>query len=218
MPGDPATISIVTSKRWTGTPLSGSGRDSLEKESKNRTKYSGSNALKRGYAMRMRFSVKARNLILFFIFLTAFISWRVISAAWPSRREDTQGRMCLSNQRQLVMALIIASHETGLIPQTLESVKKETTEVIMRCPSDKRNRKLGYGLNGCAAGKRADKFGSPQLTPLTMDAKTDSGIIRSQDDIDKRRHRKGFIVSYLDGSVCYFQSKQSVILEPAHSP
>lgn len=127
--------------------------------------------------------------------ILAAIMFPVFSKAREKARQST----CLSNQRQLAMAITMFAQEHERYPDDMwySELNISDSKGIFKCPS-KDDQEIGYGMNAYLQRSRPDIISKPQNVICTVDSMTTSAL-----SADFGRHGKGAIYSRLDGSAAY---------------
>jgi len=127
----------------------------------------------------------------------------LLSPVLAKVREKGRQTTCLSNQRQIAMAIIMeVNGPSEIFPMSAEvwGLVKLSPE-LLTCPSSVEGGN-GYGYNGALSGLPMAAIASPTGTIVTGDVHPGlpGNIVNSPDDYD-RRHDKRFIASFVDGHV-----------------
>jgi|GEM_PF-2196912 len=116
-------------------------------------------------------------------------------------REKGRQTVCLSNQRQLALAIKMYADDQERFPDTdwQAAIADYTNgKQLLVCPNaeDDQQAEQGYGMNSYLHGLKTDVIARPQLVVLTCDSTTTSTV-----SADHKRHRGVAIYSRIDGSV-----------------
>jgi len=118
-------------------------------------------------------------------------------------REKGRQTVCLSNQRQIAMAITMEVQGTSEIfptEQEVWSLVKLGPDILV-CPTSGEQGNC-YGYNAEIAGRPMAAVNNPTDTIITGDVRPGlpGNIVNIPDDYD-RRHDKKFIASFVDGHV-----------------
>lgn len=120
----------------------------------------------------------------------------IIANAKAKARQTT----CVSNQRQIAMAITMYAHDHDVFPSTDWYGALDIPggpKGILVCPDDTRDRqRTSYGMNSYLHALRIDTVQRPQVVVLTCDADETSTFAANH-----RRHRGFAAYSYVDGHV-----------------
>jgi len=116
-------------------------------------------------------------------------------------RENGRQVTCLSNHRQLALAIKMYADDQERYPDTdWEGAIADYTggKHLLVCPNAEEDQQAehGYGMNSYLHGLKTDVIARPQLVVCTCDSATTSTV-----SADHKRHRGIGVYSHLDGSV-----------------
>jgi prepilin-type N-terminal cleavage/methylation domain-containing protein/prepilin-type processing-associated H-X9-DG protein len=121
-------------------------------------------------------------------------------------REKSREATCLSNQRQLVYAVLMRAQDRGEVFPGIDTVWEdvEMPKAVLHCPTqaveDIPNGN-SYGYVAAISGRPMGKVHYPQNQPVTGDCLPPaSNVLMTVGDFDRRHMDKG-VVSYADGHV-----------------
>ena len=161
-----------------------------------------------GFRMRHAFTPVEIVIVIALIGIVAAILYPVVGFA----REKTRQSICMSNQRQLAMALIqYAQDNNNMLPATVGNIDEGTcwhnaaarvlnSEALFSCPSIMLDGSVAhpcYGLNGYLCSTDISTFALPAKVVLTADAH--SNFLLSSDDLEMLRHNGSYVISFADG-------------------
>jgi prepilin-type processing-associated H-X9-DG protein len=137
------------------------------------------------------------------------------AAAAPTPQEETARRAtCLSNLKQLALALLMFAQDNNEQLPTAASWMNSIEPYVrdlkasIHCPSDAKHQ-YSYAMNSAVAGKQIGEFDNPVITVLLFES--NSGALNAADPLtslcDPPRHGNGNNFAYLDGHV-KFVAKQ----------
>ena len=136
-------------------------------------------------------------------------------------REKARQSTCLSNQRQLCMAMSTYTQDNidtfpGDLGDTEGTAWKKAMHNslgnggVFHCPSlDGSHDQTSYGMNGFLCGVAVGDVKQTAVALLTADAKKD--VLLSKDDPDTLRHKDGYLASFADGHVAHLEPNAAVI-------
>ena len=127
----------------------------------------------------------------------------ILSPMLSKAREKARQATCLSNQRQIVMAITMeVKGANDRFPASGEvwSVIKLKSDILICPTSDEREN--SYGYNAALSDLPMAAITSPTSTIVTGDARhgLPGNIVNTPDEYD-RRHNKDFIAGFVDGHV-----------------
>ncbi len=132
---------------------------------------------------------------------------------------------CLTNQKEISLALIMYAQDHGRFPDDWESARAVTDAMLPKsigaekwvCPArnwlDPRPASGSYGMNAALAGQQMGAYAEPSALLLTADATAD-GLIRADADLARNRHGGGFIATFADGAARRVVRGEPVRLRP----
>jgi prepilin-type N-terminal cleavage/methylation domain-containing protein/prepilin-type processing-associated H-X9-DG protein len=127
----------------------------------------------------------------------------LLSPVLAKAREKARQATCLSNQRQLAMAITMevkGTSETFPTAQEVWSLVKLGPDILV-CPTSE-GQGNSYGYNAAISGRPMAAIPSATSTIVTGDALPGlPGNIANTPDEYHRRHNKQFIASFVDGHV-----------------
>jgi hypothetical protein len=141
---------------------------------------------------------------------------------------------CLTNQKEISLALIMYAQDYGHFPKDWTVAKQYTDATLEKsgpdkwiCPArnwlDPRPAHGGYGMNAALAGQPMGGYAEPSTLLLTADATAVDGLIRptkdaqgrdASADLDRNRHGGVFLAAFADGSVRRVIRGEIVRLQP----
>jgi len=127
----------------------------------------------------------------------------LLSPMLAKAREKARQTTCLSNQRQIVMAITMevkGVNECFPTSEEVWSVIKLKSDILLCPTSDEREN--SYGYSAALSGLPMASITSPTSTIVTGDARhgLPGNIVNTPDEYD-RRHNKDFIAGFVDGHV-----------------
>jgi len=130
----------------------------------------------------------------------------ILLPVFARAREKARMSTCISNQRQLTLAVLMRVQDKGEVYPRLDTVWDDidVPKKLLRCPTqaveDVPNGN-GYGYVAALSGRPAGKVDFPQNQPVTGDCLPESNnTLVTIGDFDRRHMEKG-VVSYADGHV-----------------
>ncbi len=130
-----------------------------------------------------------------------------------ARQRITAG--CINNLRNLAMAVMIASQDGGVLPESAkvwEVLKGFGGEAALKCPA-KPDAAIGYGFNAVLSGKKMDEIKTPEEIVIFADGGNADHLITDVKDIDITRHGDGFCAVYLSGQATFLKKDDVVKLK-----
>ena len=133
----------------------------------------------------------------------------ILFPVFAKAREKARQTSCLSNQRQIALALTVFAQDHD---QTLPSSTTVWSDInlapkVYTCPSYKKTGVNGYGYNVNISARKISELTNSGGILATADCANASGtnLISTTADVDVTRHNPGtgYVVSYLDGHVSY---------------
>lgn len=123
----------------------------------------------------------------------------ILFPAFTAVREKSRQATCMSNQRQLALAILAwaQDHDECLPPAEAVWEALDVPPALLVCPTagGKANT---YAYSGLVAGLPLGRAPEPVVTEITADGRNPEHIFVTQDDLAPR-HNGRYIVSYLDG-------------------
>jgi len=118
---------------------------------------------------------------------------------YPKVREKARQTTCLSNQRQLIMALMMTTQENREFLPSADTVWQDidVSPRLLLC-SDNPDPKNAYVYNGSVAGRPFGAIGDPASTFLTADGRNPDHVATLPEDYLKC-HNERLIAGYADG-------------------
>ncbi len=131
----------------------------------------------------------------------------LLSPVFAKAREKMRQTTCLSNQRQLAMALLMemkgGAAERFPTAEEVWTVTKFDPQ-LLQCPGNPAEMANSYAFNGLLSDTALHSVVSPTSTILTGDAKSSAAatnnVVTDPADFD-RRHTGRFVASFVDGHV-----------------
>jgi prepilin-type N-terminal cleavage/methylation domain-containing protein/prepilin-type processing-associated H-X9-DG protein len=118
-------------------------------------------------------------------------------------REKGRQATCMSNQRQLALAIQTWTDDHDeTLPNTREVWQMDFPPGVFICPTAGKTLRNAYVYNSLLAGEALGDAPEPILTLLTADGKGAENLYVTERDLDFR-HQGRFIASYLDGHVAF---------------
>lgn len=127
----------------------------------------------------------------------------IMFPVYGNARRRSKATRCMTNQRQVVTAILMQAENHGNHFPLANEVWKpfDDSKRVLRCP-DAPTQENGYGYFTTLAGVRTDAFAQPDEASLTMDCTdTASNLIRTPADIAYRHHGHVAYVSFADGHI-----------------
>lgn len=137
-------------------------------------------------------------------------------------REKARQTTCLSNQRQIAMAITMDVQDNkeyfpgtlGLLDEKLwRNELGSETDKLFNCPSTQRNGTADdpeVGINFYLCGVAYGDVKEPSKVVLSADSV--SNQLQSAADVDMKRHNKGYVCSFVDGHTMFYpEASNSVI-------
>ncbi len=125
----------------------------------------------------------------------------ILFPVFAKAREKARQSTCVSNQRQIGLAISMwAQDNNEVLPQ------KETVwgglaleKGVLRCPSARKAN--GYGYYAARSEQALGDIPDPVTTAFTADTLVSTSIITQIDDVDKRHANKFAVVGFADGHI-----------------
>ncbi|MHB9026557.1 MAG: type II secretion system protein [Armatimonadota bacterium] len=130
----------------------------------------------------------------------------MLFVVFAKAREKARQTVCLSNQRQIGMALLMAAQDRGeVLPDAGEWQEVVNaygvTSKLWDCPSNSAQGTASapdYAYNGAVAGRSLGSIHDERQTFLTADSRPTVSVAESADDLDDR-HSGRLVASFADG-------------------
>ena len=137
--------------------------------------------------------------LLVVVLILGVLAALIIPMAMRAREKGRQAT-CLSNQRQIVQAmLILAQDNHECLPDSGVWSALKLPPNLLVCPTQA-SEQNGYAYNGHVAGQALSAFYNPARALLTADGKAANNIAWMEDELDYR-HDHAVLASYADGHV-----------------
>ena len=125
----------------------------------------------------------------------------LVFPVYTHAREKGRQTTCMSNQRQIAMAINMTTRGDSERLPDAATVWADigVTQKLLVCPSlpDQDN---GYAYNAALSNRPLAAISEPMSTVMTGDAASSAiGNVAASDDDYDRRHSRGYIASYVDG-------------------
>jgi len=107
---------------------------------------------------------------------------------------------CLSNQRQIAMALVMwaQDHDETLPDAATVWPDLQLDAQLLRCPAMRSRAQNSYAFNAAIGGEVLTSISDPTATVLTADGKSADNLANSAADLDPRHHAM-VVAGYVDG-------------------
>ncbi len=152
--------------------------------------------------MKTSFIIRRRGFTLIELLVVIAIIAILASILFPTfarAREKARQTSCLSNQRQLVMAITLSAQDNNEIMPANENVYSAIANAKIVCPDRKNMAHTGYAMEVTAYGQSLAAIPDATVQALVFDAGNDLADWQA----DFTRHDGGFIAGYADGHVAY---------------
>lgn len=123
----------------------------------------------------------------------------ILFPAFAAAREKSRQATCMSNQRQLALAIVAWTQDHNESLPTAEGVwaAVDVPPKLLICPTAG-GTENSYAYSGLVAGLPLGKAPEPAVTELTADGQNPDHIFITEKDYDLR-HNERYIAAYLDG-------------------
>jgi len=138
----------------------------------------------------------------------------ILFPVFAKAREKARQTTCISNQKQIALAIMMAVQENDETLPTAESVWSDigVSGKALQCPTAGKSVANAYGYNFGVSGAGYGEFPEPVNVFLTTDASAGSGNILKFGDDSEGRHDGGVIASFLDGHVTFIKTPPAVYI------
>lgn len=161
---------------------------------------------------RKGFTLIELLVVIAIIAILAAILFPVFSKA----REKARQAKCISNQRQVALAVTIWTQENNEMMPAVATVWSDISvpSKVLRCPNEK-DMANGYGFNKAISGIALGLITDPTSTTLTADCTTTSNnvLLLGSDVALRHRANVGAIMSFVDGHVEYVTKVTPVFVD-----
>lgn len=129
----------------------------------------------------------------------------ILFPVFAKAREKARQTKCISNQRQIVMALLMYAQENDeKFPSDEQTCLSLSDVGKLQCPDRPNRSTTGYAFDAATYGKSLGEADNLQNVGVVCDDTRVSDMLRA--NIDYARHDAGYIAGFGDGHVVYIKS------------
>lgn len=147
--------------------------------------------------------------------LTLLVWTAVLAPVFMKGRSKAKQASCMSNQRMIATSILMYCQDhNGAYPASLNDVKGYLggEPNVLHCLAADSSKTISYGYNSMLIGAKEADLTNPVNVVCTADGGNDANRITSPSDISMTIHQQGFIVSYADGRVKWYEANTPVEL------